>query len=314
MRKQQKLSAGLTLVEIVVVIAILLLVATLGLPAVQSARESARGVQCGNQVRMISLAILNYESTHRVFPSNFLGFVNGRFASDHSAYARILPFLDSSTSYINFSSLQFAFARHQELAAPPRGLVCPSDPIGVSESGGAASFRFNMGVSVWARGGGPFEAGRFVSASEVTDGLSNVVGVSERPIGSDREDLLWRNTVNIPGAVADALGVDPNRWRDMCTGLTSVGLGVDSSLGQYWNDGASLFYGHVRTPNAPAVDCGLGRGYSPRRGIITARSYHPGVVSCGMMDGRTTRVSASIDEQIWMAVGTRSDGEVGSLD
>ncbi len=59
---------GFTLVELLVVIAIIGTLVALLLPAVQSARESARRSQCANQLRQLALACLNYESAHHHLP------------------------------------------------------------------------------------------------------------------------------------------------------------------------------------------------------------------------------------------------------
>ena len=59
---------GFTLVELLVVIAIIAMLVTLLLPAVQAAREAARRTQCVNNVRQVTLALLNYESTMAHFP------------------------------------------------------------------------------------------------------------------------------------------------------------------------------------------------------------------------------------------------------
>ena len=58
-----------TLVELLVVIAIIGVLVALLLPAVQAARESARRIQCSNHLKQIGLGCINFEGTHKHFPS-----------------------------------------------------------------------------------------------------------------------------------------------------------------------------------------------------------------------------------------------------
>ncbi len=60
--------AAFTLVEMLVVIAVIGILFSLLLPAVQSAREAGRRVQCANNVKQISLALRSYVALHGVFP------------------------------------------------------------------------------------------------------------------------------------------------------------------------------------------------------------------------------------------------------
>lgn len=80
---------GFTLVELLVVIAIIGVVVALILPAVQSAREAARRVQCANNLKQLALALRVYESSLGTFPSGHLCI--SRNANASSTWCRKSP-------------------------------------------------------------------------------------------------------------------------------------------------------------------------------------------------------------------------------
>jgi prepilin-type N-terminal cleavage/methylation domain-containing protein/prepilin-type processing-associated H-X9-DG protein len=132
MRSYRRLqSAGFTLVELLVVIAIIGTLVGLLIPAVQAAREAARRSSCSNNLRQLSLGLLNYEKTKRKFPPAHSWSGNSPF----SWGARILSYIEESNlaSVIepvinnNTSLSSHASTVKTAVATPINTFRCPSD-------------------------------------------------------------------------------------------------------------------------------------------------------------------------------------------
>ena len=103
------------------------LLAAFLLPAVNSARESARRVQCSNNLQQLSLAMNNYHAAHGTFPPAYLADEDGNPA--HSWRVLILPFIGEDALYEQYSFDEPWDGPNNQLlsAQMPSQFNCPAD-------------------------------------------------------------------------------------------------------------------------------------------------------------------------------------------
>lgn len=94
---------GFTLIEVLVVAAVIAVLLALLLPGVGRGREAARRTQCKNNLKQIGLALHNYESSYQAFPLAYS--VNPQGNPQHSWRTALLPYVDQAPLYnqLNFS-------------------------------------------------------------------------------------------------------------------------------------------------------------------------------------------------------------------
>ncbi|MFN5917616.1 MAG: DUF1559 domain-containing protein, partial [Planctomycetota bacterium] len=140
---------GFTLVELLVVIAIIGILVGLLLPAVQAAREAARRMSCGNNIRQVALGCLNYESAYKKLPAGASGPCSYNPWSVHDAdmnvgrqpinryslFVAILPMMEQTQLYNQIQEQRPFFRSTWDMQGnftPWRTQVatfrCPSDP------------------------------------------------------------------------------------------------------------------------------------------------------------------------------------------
>ena len=141
--------SAFTLIELLVVIAIIAVLIALLLPAVQSAREAARRIQCTNNLKQFGLAIHNYISANNSFPSGVVFNANvapctgpgfGSNCQNTTWFVLTLPFIEGGSLFNTFNfavgsegpmyvtGYPYAYAVNSTILTTRLGFFqCPSD-------------------------------------------------------------------------------------------------------------------------------------------------------------------------------------------
>ncbi|MBC8166225.1 MAG: DUF1559 domain-containing protein, partial [Bryobacteraceae bacterium] len=253
---------GFTLVEVIVVVAIMALVLAVMMPAIQSAREDARKVQCKDRLKQIGLALQNYHGIHSVFPygSSCSFPTEKRFTNVKHAWTEfLLPFLDETPLYqhINFSeSVDVGNNREVLEGVLLPAYACPSNPFtGTFKTTSGVYFR-DWAVDHWGPGAGPMQglayplcAGSILPdyiPPDCKDG-ENSFCVSE-PVLKNNDSRWWHpHRVKNPGMYNR--GVTSVRLKDVLDGSSQT-----IAAGERNAEGCSL--GGVFSWNAPVFFTG----------------------------------------------------------
>ena len=304
--------SGFTLVELLVVVAIIGILIAMTLPAVQMVREAAARTSCLNRMKQIGIGVLHYHDALRQIPPSRVG--NGAENGFLTWPVFLMPYMEANNLYERFD-IQARY-RDQDpdvVAQPMEWMFCPSrrEPqLSKSESNGSAigacgDYAGNAGSSihypydVWAAFDEPVDGvfnsgfaaqnpvsglrleggprGRY-QLSAITDGQSNTIFIGEKAINSD--------TFGQPGGWGDGSiynGDEP---------------GTVMRLGGY-----GLGIANTQKFGAP------GPGTIPVWG-----SAHPQVCNFVMGDGSVQTLANTTEEDTLRRLCSRNDGEPVSLD
>lgn len=301
-----------TIVEILVVIAVIGLLTALLIPAVQVAREAARRNQCSNNLHQLGIALHSYGGNFGAFPP-------GLGSRGFSVHVEILPYLELTNLYnainVNMSGMAVPFENRTAVSSSVAVFHCPSDDAPVPPGTGRTSYAGNRGVGVQKFGyNGAFAINESVSLMSFTDGLSNTAAMAEwlssgplegvrdprRTVFRTQRALLAPNEFD--AFAAACRGLDP---------LTAP-LGAPAVKGTNWLVGefAHTLYNHTLNPS----DHSCTNDSAFQQGAWTAGSGHPGGVNLLFADGHIRFVRDATSLEVWRSLGSRNGGEILSAE
>ena len=341
-----------TLVELLVVVAIIGVLVALLLPAVQAAREAARRTQCLNNLKNISLGALNYESARGELP-----FARKFDVWDSYSWSTaILPAVEQQAIYQlywtisektfkgpnpdgnggaiddnqNFGPHGNDVRRRQARETPIQLFCCPSDQTPQQNEFGEPSGRWSLYRSTYrgCTGAGDMYGNRIALA----DGAIPE-GAWKGAMGATKASPVRKLT---PGVDLKAISDGTSNTLLFSEGRVPMTNDWAGPIGStiYGNMGGALFSAY-KPPNStvpdrisgicPPQDSGYPvetctstghPGYGGNDGnqiFSSARSLHAGGVNASMADGSGRFVREDVEEAVWRAAGTMANAEELSL-
>jgi len=287
-----------TMIELLIVVAIIAVLIALLLPAVQSAREQARRVQCSNNLMQLGIALGNYASTHRVLPPgvvNEKGPILNLPQGYHSSWAvQILPFLERGNVHRRFNLRKGVYEPSNATARQSKipTFLCPSD--GLPGLMSYAGCHHDVEAPIDADNRGVLYLNSHVGYDDITDGPASTLLLGELRHGGPT--LGWASGTR---ATLRNTGMRINE-RDPVMPVPGIG-------------------GSFRTAADPQelaadVEKMVEDGILPIDFVGGFSSWHPGGSNFLFCDGSVRLLKQSIDQHIYRSLGNRSDGALISDD
>jgi len=279
---------GFTVVELIVVLTLLLLLASLTLPAIMNVRETSRRLQCQGNLHQLGLALQNYQHAHGVLPPGCVNPtrpIRNQVEGYHFGWmTQILPMLQRTDVWnrldygrpvydpVNLPATTAAIAEYR----------CPS-------------YRLTKGTSESHYGGVHHDV--------------------EAPVDVDQNGVLFLNSAVRDEDISDGLSHTALAGEcDLATAPLGYASGTQATLRNGGSPPGSAPDTFAELPQLPTIlrpgDPKVETASPPQVGARFSSS-HPGGVQFVLGDGSVRCISLQIDQEVYRRLLNRRDGGVG---
>jgi prepilin-type N-terminal cleavage/methylation domain-containing protein/prepilin-type processing-associated H-X9-DG protein len=290
---------GFTLVELLVVIAVIGMLVALLLPAVQAARESARRSQCQNNLKQIVLAMHNFEGAYKYLPfGDRLNYTN---TNKVGPGVQILPFLEESALFdkYNWNVNWYDPGNSEVVQSRLKVYYCPTTPdAGRLFSSTESGVPFTAAVTDYMAPSG-------VGSNEKTFAVANY-GMTL----SDDKSILTKK-VKTPNRLKHATdGLSHTLMFAECAGKPDIWSNGQMTGGSNFKTGwASHATGFDPKMFVPGGCTGTGSCAINCCNDQAVYAFHPGGCNAGFGDGSVRFLSEEILPTTFIAILTRANGD-----
>ncbi len=344
---------GFTLVELLVVIAVIGVLIGLLLPAVQRVRESANRLKCANNLKQLGLAMHNYHGDYNCFPPGMICSVVDIADASSTGFTFLLPYIEQD-NVLRLYHLDDAWSlknNYEAVGTEIKIFYCPSNRDSGKIDLGPIAAQWNITLPPFAascdyafcRGANGGLSRDWSKIPLQVRGVFNIRNSGRGNSSGVRIDDISDGTSNT-FAMGEATGGSPLYFaRDLANPtLPSINpfTGQTAMLDQSWSaasvgDTSHPWYGSVfavtaqfgmgdqpldepmnRRPCTPTVGSGDPSGYnlSGNDYISGFRSLHPAGCNFLFCDGSVHFIQAGIDPITYRALSTYAGGEVIAAD